>query len=324
MTTVKFAIPKGSIEESTFKILEEAWQTISGRGRTYRVRLSDPQIDVKILRPQEIPTYVQEGLYDLGITGEDWIREAKADVKILLDLEYGKVKQVFAVPETFDYNNLNDMIEGFAREKKVLRISSEYLNSVTQHIKASESYKKYFGDMHPMIITPWLRIGENKMVEIFLSFGATEAKPPEDVDAIFDITETGTTLFQNNLKIIETAYYSSAVLVANKSALNDAKKAEKIADMLAMLKGVVEARKKFHIFVNVKEENLNKLLNELPALRKPTISKLSEDGWYGVNTVIDKHEFIKIMPRMREIAQGLVVMQPKQILQLDDIKQVMY
>ena len=94
--------------------------------------------------------------------------------------------------------------------------------------------------------------------------------------------------------------------------------------MLAMLKGVVEARKKFHIFVNVKEENLNKLLSELPALRKPTISKLSEDGWYGVNTVIDKHEFIKIMPRMREIAQGLVVMQPKQILQLDNIKQVMF
>jgi ATP phosphoribosyltransferase len=106
MHTVKFAIPKGSIEDATFRILEEAWQTVSGRGRTYRVKLSDSEIDVKILRPQEIPTYVQEGFYDVGITGKDWIREAKADVKILLDLEYGRVKQVIAVPQSFQFNDL--------------------------------------------------------------------------------------------------------------------------------------------------------------------------------------------------------------------------
>ena len=123
-----------------------------------------------------------------------------------------------------------------------------------------------------MIITPWLRIGQNKNVEIFLSFGATEAKPPEDVDAIFDITETGTTLAQNNLKIIDFVMESTAVLVANKSSLKDSKKREKIADMVALLKGVVEARKKLHIFVNVREENLQKLLKNLPALKKPTIS----------------------------------------------------
>jgi ATP phosphoribosyltransferase len=170
-----------------------------------------------------------------------------------------------------------------------------------------------------MIITPWLRVGENKKVEIFLSFGATEAKPPEDVDAIFDITETGTTLAQNNLKIIDWVAESTAVLVANKKALKDAAKREKIADMVALLKGVVEGRKKLHIFVNVKKENLPKLLKELPALKRPTISPLSEDGWYGVNTVIDKTEFIRIVPKMRRLAQGLVVLEPKQILPLDEV-----
>lgn len=317
---MKFAVPKGSIEDATFKILEEAWQSISGTGRTYRIRLSDPEIEVKVLRPQEIPTYVQEGFYDIGITGKDWISEAKADIKILLDLEYGRVKQVFAVPENFELKNLTDLIVEFATKKKPLRISSEYLTTTSSYIKKNPAYKKYFGDISPMIITPWLRVGENRNVQIFLSFGATEAKPPEDVDAIFDITETGTTLLKNKLKILDTVMESSAVLVANKNSLKDSKKKEKIADMVALLKGVVEGRKKLHIFVNVKKENLGQLLQSMPALKKPTISPLSEEGWYGVNTIIDKNEFIKIVPIMRRLAQGLVVMEPRQILSLDEIK----
>jgi ATP phosphoribosyltransferase len=319
MPTVKFAVPKGSIEEVTFKLLEQAWQHVSGRGRIYRVKLGDPEIDVKILRPQEIPTYVQEGFYDVGITGRDWILEAKADVEILLDLEIGRVKQVIAVPSSFPYKNLDEMITDFAKKGRTLRVSSEYLTTTSRHFKSNAAYKEAFGDTDPMIITPWLRLGENKNVEIFLSFGATEAKPPEDVDAIFDITETGTTLAQNNLKIIDTVAESTAVLVANKKALKDPAKREKIADMIALMRGVVEGRKKLHIFVNVKKENLQKLLKELPALKRPTVSPLSEDGWYGVNTVIDKNEFIRIVPRMRKLAQGLVVLEPKQILPLDEI-----
>jgi ATP phosphoribosyltransferase len=319
MPTLKFAIPKGSIEEATFKILEQAWQGVSGRGRTYRVKLTDPDIDVKVLRPQEIPTYVQEGFYDVGITGKDWVREAKADITTLLDLEYGKVKQVIAVPESFGVQDLTGLIEEFAVKRKPLRISSEYLTTTAAHIKSNPAYQKHYGNLDPVIITPWLRVGENKNVEIFLSFGATEAKPPEDVDAIFDITETGTTLGQNNLKIIDVVMESSAVLVANRNALKDKKKREKIADMVALLRGVVEGRKKLHIFVNVKEDNLDRLLKNMPALKKPTVSKLSEDGWYGINTIIDKNEFIKIVPMMRKIAQGLVVMEPRQILPLDEI-----
>lgn len=319
MAILKFVIPKGSIEEPTFKLLEQAWQSISGRGRTYRVRLSDPEIEVKILRPQEIPTYIQEGFYDVGITGKDWIREAKADIVTLLDLEYGRVKQVIAVPESFGFADLTGLITGFAKEKRTLRISSEYLTTTAYHIKSNSAYKKYFGNTDPMVITPWLRIGENKNVQIFLSFGATEAKPPEDVDAIFDITETGTTLTQNNLKIIDTVMESTAVLVANKNSLKDTRKREKITDMVALLKGAVEARKKLHIFVNVKKGNLDKLLKNLPALKKPTISPLSEKGWYGVNSIIDKNEFIRIVPIIRKMAQGLVVLETRQILSLDEI-----
>jgi ATP phosphoribosyltransferase len=319
MPTMKFAVPKGSIEEVTFKLLEQAWQSVSGRGRTYRVKLSDPEIDVKILRPQEIPTYVQEGFYDVGITGRDWVKEARADVEVLLDLEIGKVKQVIAVPTSFPYNNLDEMITDFAKNNRTLKVSSEYLTTTSSHFKASPAYKKAYGNADPMIITPWLRVGENKKVEIFLSFGATEAKPPEDVDAIFDITETGTTLAQNNLKVIDKVAESTAVLIANKKALKDPAKREKIADMIALLRGVVEGRKKLHIFVNVKKENLQRLLKELPALKRPTVSPLSEDGWYGVNTVIDKNEFIRIVPKLRKLAQGLVVLEPRQILPLDEI-----
>src|SRR5918996_258138 len=316
---VKFVVPKGTIEEATLKILEEAWQKISGRARTYRIKLSDPEIEVKLLRPQEIPTYVQEGLYDVGITGRDWIREANADVKILLDLEYGRVKQVIAIPESFQFNNLDELIIEHVKNDKPLRISAEYLTTTANHIKSKAAYIKYFGDSDPQIITPWLRVGVNKNVQIFLSFGATEAKPPEDVDAIFDITETGTTIMQNNLKIIDTVMESSAILIANKTSLMNIGKREKIADMLALLKGVVEARKKVHIFMNVKEENISSILESLPALKRPTISNLSEIGWYSVSTIIDKNEFIKILPLLRKRAQGLVVSEPRQILQLDEI-----
>lgn len=320
MGIVKFVVPKGSIEEATFQIIERAWQcSVSGRGRIYRVKIADPEIEVKILRPQEIPTYIQEGFHDVGITGKDWIKETNADVKVLLDLEYGKVKQVIAIPEFFKFNNLDELIDDFAQNKKTLRFSTEYLKSASQYIKSKENYKKHFGDLEPTIVTPWSRTGDNKLVEIFLSFGATEAKPPEDVDAVFDITETGTTLIQNNLKIIDQVMESTAVLIANKEALKDPIKREKIIDMIVLLRGVVEARKKLHIFVNVEKDNLKALLDILPSLKGPTVSNLSTEGWFGVNTIIDKDEFIRLVPTIRKIAQGLVILEPSQILSMDKV-----
>jgi ATP phosphoribosyltransferase len=211
------------------------------------------------------------------------------------------------------------LIDDFALNKKTLRFSTEYLKSASQYIKSKGNYKKHFGDLEPTIVTPWSRTGDNKLVEIFLSFGATEAKPPEDVDAVFDITETGTTLIQNNLKIIDQVMESTAVLIANKEALKDPIKREKIIDMIVLLKGVVEARKKLHIFVNVEKDNLKALLNILPSLKGPTVSNLSTEGWFGVNTIIDKNEFIRLVPTIRKIAQGLVILEPSQILSMDKV-----
>lgn len=320
MAKVKFAVPKGSIEESTFKILEKSWTRVVRRDRTYRIMLDDPEISVKMLRPQEIPNLVSDGLYDVGITGRDWVGETKSDVEILLDLEYGRIKLVIAIPDSYNFKSLDEMILAYAKKKKILRISSEYLTTAAKFIMQCKNYKKLYGSKQPLIVTPWLRLGSNKNVQIFLSFGATEAKPPEDVDAIMDVTETGTTLTQNQLKIIDTVMESTAVLIANKASLKDKIKREKIYDIVTMLHGAVEGKKHLHIFLNVKEQNIRKLLEELPSLKRPTISPLSEKGWYGINTVIPKSEFHKLIPKLRKIAQGLVVHEPKQILALEEIK----
>jgi ATP phosphoribosyltransferase len=320
LAKVKFAVPKGSIEESTFKILEKSWTRVVRRDRTYRIMLDDPEISVKMLRPQEIPNLVSDGLYDVGITGRDWVSETKSDVEILLDLEYGRIKLVIAIPDSYNFKSLDEMILAYAKKKKILRISSEYLTTAAKFIMQCKNYKKLYGSKQPLIVTPWLRLGSNKNVQIFLSFGATEAKPPEDVDAIMDVTETGTTLTQNQLKIVDTVMESTAVLIANKASLKDKVKREKIYDIVTMLHGAVEGKKHLHIFLNVKKENIRKLLEELPSLKRPTISPLSEKGWYGINTVIPKSEFHKLIPKLRKIAQGLVVHEPKQILALEEIK----
>jgi len=320
MSKVKFAIPKGSLEEDTFKILEKSWTKVNRTSRTYRVFLDDPQIIVKMLRPQEIPNLVSEGLYDVGITGKDWIDETKANVEQILDLEYGKIKLVIAIPDKYKYKNLDAMIAAYAKQKKILRISSEYLTTASKFIKQLKSYKKSYGSKDPLIVTPWVKLGTNKSVQIHLSFGATEAKPPDDVDAIMDVTETGTTLKQNQLKIVDKVLESNAFLVANKNSLRDPSKREKIFDIVTLMRGAVIGRKYLHIYLNVEEKNLKKLLQEVPSLKKPTVSPLSEKGWYGVNTVIPKSDFYKIVPKLRKIAQGLVVHETRQILELEEIK----
>ncbi len=320
MEKIRFAVPKGSLEEATFEILERAGYRISGRERTYRPTINDPGIELKILRPQEIPLAVGEGLQDAGITGLDWIRETGADVEVLLNLEYGSVRLVIAVPEPWTaINSLSDLLEDFARRGKDVRISTEYLNSAAEYVKINPVYRRLFKDSDPLVITPWWRRGINPRVKLLLSFGATEAKPPEDADAIVDLIQTGTTLEQNNLKAVETILESTAVLIANKKALTEPKKREKIYDVLTLFKGVVDGRKNLHIFVNVKKENLNKLLSKLPALKKPTVSPLSAEGWYSVNTVMERERFLELLPTLRKLAQGLVVHEPRQILPLEEI-----
>ena len=320
MSIVKFAIPKGSLEEATFKILENAWTNVQRKNRAYRVSLDDPKISVKMIRPQEIPNLVFDGFYDVGITGSDWVEETRANVELLLDLEIGKIKLVVAMPDSLRFKSLDQMIVWYRRKKKILRISSEYLTTSSKFVKQLKSYRKYYGSKTPLIVTPWSRIGKNKNVQIHLSFGATEAKPPDDVDAIIDVTETGSTLTENKLKITDIVMESSAYLIANKKSLKDKAKRQKIYDILTLLRGAVEGRKYLHVYLNVRQKNLKKLLKELPSLKLPTISPLSEKGWYGVNTVILKSEFYKLIPQLRKIAQGLVVHETRQILALEEIK----
>lgn len=262
---------------------------------------------------------VQEGLFDIGITGLDWVLETASDVEILQNLNYGNVKLIMAVSANSDVDNVDELIEKYIGSRGVLRISTEYLNLASKYISSFESYRKICGNKQPTIITPWwVKTGCDK-VKIFLSFGATEAKPPEDADAIFDNMSTGITLFQNNLKIIGEYIESEAVLIANKKALSDYRR-EKILDIKTLLKGVVDAKDRLHIFVNVHEKNLEKLLAMLPALKSPTISPLKEKGWYSINTVIKKDDFFSIVSVLRKLAQGLVVYEPRQVLLLEGEK----
>ena len=320
MTKVKFLIPKGSLEENTYQLLNEAGYIISGQERTYRPTINDPKILLKILRPQEIPIFVEEGLHDVGITGQDWVKETGVDVQTLMNLEYGKVKLLLAIPEQWTHiNSFSQLLKNFSDDNKIVRITTEYLNTTVKYITTNSTYIELYGDTQPLVITPWWRKGENSKVSVFLSFGATEAKPPENADAIVDIAETGTTIEQNNLKPIECLYESQAVLIVNKDALKNPSKREKIYDILTLLKGVIDGRKKIHIFVNVKEENLNQIIEKLPSLKGPTISPLSTKGWYSINAVIDRKDFHELLPTLRKLAQGLVVHEPRQILSLEEI-----
>ncbi len=320
MEKVKFAIPAGSLSKATFEILARSGYKVSGQERTYRPTINDPKIELKILRPQEIPFFVSEGLQDAGITGRDWIKETKVDVEVLQNLEYGKIRLVVAVPKIMgEIGSISDIMEDVWSKGKNFRVSTEYLNIASEYIKSNPSYKKRFGNSDPIMVTPWWRKGDNPRAKIFLSFGATEAKPPENSDCIIDVTETGSTLEANNLKIIETAMESSAVLIANKKSLEDTEKKEKIFDIMTLLKGVVDGSKRIHIFVNVRKVNLQKLLTSLPALKNPTIAPLADDAWCSVNTVIEKDCLIELLPKIRKLAQGLVVYEPRQVLALDEI-----
>jgi|TARA_B100001750_G_scaffold90962_1_gene71877 ATP phosphoribosyltransferase len=319
MSVIKLALPKGSLEKATYQFVESAGYIIKGQTRTYRPVINDNDISIKILRPQEIPKNIQEGNQDIGISGEDWIRENKSDVVNLLNLEYGKVRIVIALPKSNKNKNFSAVLSNYIKNKKPLRISTEYLNIAKEYLLDNEVYKKQFGKKSPLITTPWFNAGTNKKVNVMFSFGATEAKPPEEADAIFDVIETGSTLAQNNLKVTDVIMESSACLIANKKSLKDPKKRQKIYDVVTLFKGVVEAKTRIHIFMNVKKENLNRVLKIIPSLESPTISELSKNDWYSLNTIISKEEFAQILPSLRRYVQGLIVHKPTQVLPLEKI-----
>ena len=273
---LKLVIPKGSLEAQTLRLFEEADLRVRrGSDRDYHGTIDDDRIDrVSILRPQEIPLYVQDGLFDVGITGQDWIAETGADLVELTTLTYAKTgtghgtKVVLAVPNEHAANAAREIPPG-------TRISTEFV----------ELTRRFFADLGIDVKVSW-------------SFGATEAKVPEIVDAIVDVTETGSTLRAHGLKIIETLLTSDAVLVANQHAAADAAKRAAMDDVVTLLRGAIEAEGRVLIKLNVTEGQLDAVLAVVPSMKAPTVSPLAEGG-FAIETVVDKRGVNRLIPELK-------------------------
>jgi len=273
---LKLVIPKGSLEEQTLRLFEEADLRVRrSSSRDYHGTVDDERIErVSVLRPQEIPVYVQDGFFDLGITGEDWIAETAADVEVLTSLRYAKsgtghgTKIVLAVPKEHPADSAAQMPEGS-------RISTEFM----------ELTKRYFESLGISVKVIW-------------SYGATEAKVPEIVDAIVDVTETGSTLRAHGMKIIETLLESDPVLVANKEAAADPSKRAAMEDIVTLLKGALAAENKVLIKLNVAQQDLDAVLAVVPSMKSPTVSPLQEGG-FAVETVVQKDRINRLIPDLK-------------------------
>ena len=273
---LKLVIPKGSLERQTLRLFEEADLRVRrGSDRDYHGTIDDERIErVSLLRPQEIPLYVQDGLFDLGITGQDWIAETAAEVEVLTPLSYAKsgsghgTKVVLAVPADHPANTAKEMPPGS-------RISTEF-ESLT---------KRYFEDLGIDVHVVW-------------SFGATEAKVPEIVDAIVDITETGSTLRAHGMKVIETLMTSEPVLVANREAAADPVKRGAMDDITTLLLSALRAEGRVLIKMNVGEADLQQVLEVVPAMKSPTVAQLQEGG-YAIETVVEKAQVNRLIPLLK-------------------------
>ena len=273
---LRLVIPKGSLEEQTLRLFEAADLHVRrSSARDYHGTIDDDRIErVSVLRPQEIPAYVQDGLFDLGITGQDWIAETEADVEVLTSLRYAKggtghgTRIVLAVPKEHPANSAAEM-------PPASRISTEFLRLT----------ERYFERLGIPVRVVW-------------SYGATEAKVPEIVDAIVDVTETGSTLRAHGMKIIETLLESDPVLVANKESAADASKRTAMDDIVTLLLGALQAENKVLIKLNVGEGDLERVLGVVPSMRAPTVSPLS-DGGHAVEAVVEKGQVNRLIPELK-------------------------
>ena len=274
---LRIALPKGSLEEQTFLLFKQADLDIKRTEREYNPRISDPRIEqVKILRPQEIPDYVADGYFDVGISGHDWVIESGADVVEIADLPYSKqgagiVKIVIAVPD-------GQKIESAADIKPNSRVTTEYPNIT----------RDYFEKL-------------GIPVEICFSYGATEAKVPDLMDVVVDLTETGSTLRKNNLKIIDTMLESITKLIVNRNSWEDPVKRKEITEIRTLLLSVIEARGKVLLDMNVPADKLNDVIAALPAMKMPTVSKLYNSEYYAIETVVEKDKVNILIPELKRI-----------------------
>jgi len=273
---IDIAIPKGSLQNQTLQLFEQAGLEIRRTEREYNARINDPRVGkVKILRPQEIPSYVAKGYFDLGISGTDWIMESKADIVSVTELNYGKqgpgkVKVVVAVPEGERINSARDI-----RPKS--RVATEY----------PELTKSFFSNL-------------GIPVDVQYSYGATEAKVPELTDVVVDLTETGSTLIKNGLKIVDVILESTSQLIANKNSWEDPKKREDIQALETLLSAVIRARGKVLLDLNVPEDKIEEVISVLPSMKNPTISKLYNSGYYAIESVVDKSSVNLLIPRLKK------------------------
>ena len=274
-------LPKGSLEESTIALFAKAGWKIAKSSRSYKPSIDDPELDGRFVRAQEISRYVEQGFFDCGLTGYDWILENNSDVVEVCDLIYSKAtalksRWVLCVKEDSDIKSVQDL-EG-------KRVATELMN-VT---------KKFLSDK-----------GVNAEVEF--SWGATEVKVPDLVDAIADITETGSSLRANNLRIIDTMLYTNTKLIANKAAWENPEKHRKIESIALLLQAALDAGTKVGLKLNLPKGNLAKIIGELPALRKPTVSQLSDPAWVAVETIVDEKVVRDLIPVLKaNQAEGIV------------------
>ena len=278
---LRIGIPKGSLQEATLQLFERAGLRVYTSARSYFASTGDPDIECMLIRAQEMARYVDHGALDAGLTGLDWVIESGLDVIPIADLVYakqsrGKVRWVLAAPEDSRFRSAKDL------EGKI--IATELVN-VTRN---------YFG-----------KRGVNVRVEF--SWGATEVKPPMLADAIVEVTETGSSLRANRLRILDTVLESNTQIIASKAAWNDSERRQKIENLALMLRGAMEAQDRVGLMLNVRKENLDAVLAVLPAMQNPTISTLSDSNWLAVNTVIEEAAAWKVIPRLKQAqAQGIV------------------
>ena len=278
---LKLGIPKGSLENATVDLFRRAGFNITTNSRSYFPSIDDPDIECMLIRAQEMARYVEDGILDAGLTGLDWVKENNSDVQVVADLVYskasfGKVRWVLAVPESSPFKSVKDL------QGKI--IATELVEATKRYLTAN---------------------GVTAKVEF--SWGATEVKPPVLADAIVEVTETGSSLRANNLRIIETLFESNTQLVANKTAWDDDWKRRKLEDIKMLLDGAIAALGKVGLILNVRKSDLNGVLATLPALKNPTVSQLSDADWVAVHTILDETTVRTIIPRLKEAgAQGIV------------------
>ena len=274
-------LPKGSLQDSTIKLFGKAGFNISVSSRSYRPSIDDEKLDGRFVRAQEVSRYVEHGYFDCGLTGQDWVKENDSDVVEVCSLVYSRAsnkpsKWVIAVPEASTVQTVKDL-EGKRIATEVVNITRQYLNEN----------------------------GVNAEVEF--SWGATEVKVPDLVDAIVDLTETGNSIRANNLRIVDTLLNTNTVLIANKLSWENPAKRKKIENIALLLTSALEANSKVGLKLNIEKSKLEAILADLPALRNPTINRLTDESWVAIDTILDEKVVREIIPELKERgAEGII------------------